>query len=291
MKILILPNFDKPGGVLATRQVVGRLSTLGLYPILEPDSAETADLAGGDCLIVPIEHSLDECDIILTIGGDGTILSAVQKALTVDKPILGINTGRIGFLTQIEADELESLSALRDMSYTILWRMLIQATLVTQDDSHTFLALNEVVLGRGESERLAEVAVHKSGEGGQLVASHRADGLIFATPTGSTAYNLSAGGPLADPSLDLILMTAICPHSHFHNTIILPPNQAYTATEIPGWNKDGLLLSVDGRRVGCMRAGERLWVSGAKKKAAFIDLGLRDFFGRVDLKLRVGRTP
>ena len=288
MKVLILPNFDKPGSKDCARQTVQKLLDLGLTPMLTNRGAGEIGLAQDEkgARIAPFEGILSGCDVILTIGGDGTILRAVQLSLRAGKPLLGVNTGRIGFLTQIEADELDKLAALREGNYTMHRPMLLEARLVQDGREETFTALNEAVLSRAEPDRLVEIAVTRAGN---PVASHRGDGLMFSTPTGSTAYNLAAGGPLADPSLDLIMMTAICPHSHFHNTMILSPAQTYQALEVPGNNKSGMLLSVDGRRAGVLRQGGHLLVGGCSARVSFIDFGLRDFYRRVDIKFKVGK--
>ena len=286
MKVLILPNFNKPGSIPSTRLTVQKLLELGLAPMLEPADAASAGVENTQGLIVGcLEPLLKECDAILTIGGDGTILHAVEHSLRVDKPLLGINTGRVGFLTQLESDELDKLAALRERNYTILHRMLIEATLAHGDTKQSYLALNDAVLYRGESRRIVEIDVARDG---QQVASYRADGVIFSTPTGSSAYNLSAGGPLADPALSIILMTALAPYSHYHRSIILSPEQTYTVKELPGDNDSGLALLMDGTDVGTLQLGGHLTIRAAAVKAQFIDLGLSDFYRRVEIKLRVG---
>jgi len=254
--------------------------------MLEPDSAAKVGVGIQEgCIVADFKRLLEECDVILTIGGDGTILHAVRHSLCGGKPLLGINTGRVGFLTQLEADELDKLVALRDGNYSILRRMLIEAILIQDGAEQSYFALNEAVLYREISHRLVEIAVEREG---RQVASHRADGVIFSTPTGSSAYNLSAGGPLADPELSLILMTALCPHSHFHRTIILSPGQSYTVKEVPSSNESGLALIIDGKSVGVLRADGHVCIRAAAAQAPFIDFGLSDFYRRVELKLRVG---
>ena len=286
MKVLISPNFDKPGGADCARRVIQKLLELGLTPMLDKESAAVMGAAQPGCVVDEFDILLAQCDIILTIGGDGTILHAVQKSLRGAKPLLGINTGRIGFLTQLEANELDKLDILRDKSYTMLNRMMLEITLVQDDSEQTYTALNEVVLSRGQSERLVEIAV--TCDGNQVV-THRADGLIFATPTGSTAYNLSAGGPVVDPGLSLILMTAICPHPQFHHTMILSPTGLYEVREVPGNNESGLILSVDGNRVGVLRQGGHVLIRRSDAYAPFIDLRVRDFYHCVDIKLKAGK--
>ena len=284
MKVLILPNFDKPGGAQCARQAAQKLQELGLDPMMEARSAQLCEMQS--CITGELDFLLERCEVIITIGGDGTILGAVGHALRGDKPLLGINTGRIGFLTQIEADELDCLAALRDGGYTILDRMLLEVKM--GDKSH--FALNDAVLSREQSQRLVEILVEQvQATGVSPIACHRADGVIFATPTGSTAYNLSAGGPLVDPSLSLILMTAICPHSQFLGAMILSPQQEYIARELPGNDKSGLALSIDGHAIGTLKQGESVLVRMAAKRARFIDLERSDFYRRVDLKLKVGK--
>ena len=288
MRVLISPNLEKPGSAACTRAVITKLTGLGLTPLLGYADAQALGLSGQGvgCVMGAFDSLLPGCDIIMAIGGDGTLLRAAQSSLSGKKPLLGINTGRIGFLTQIEADELDKLDALRDGGYTILRRMLLEIILVQDGKRERFVALNDAVLSRGQSERMVEIAV-TCGE--TSVSSHRADGLIFSTPTGSTAYSLAAGGPVVDPELSLILLTAVCPHSYFHRTMILSPGQTYRACEVAGNNKIGLDLSVDGLRAGVLRVDGHILVGAAKEQAYFIELGRRDFYHRVDVKLRLDR--
>lgn len=286
VKILIKPNFEKTGSDVCARNVIAKLDSLGITPLM---SMEDGDVVHPQecCIVGDFEDLLARCDILLTIGGDGTILRAVQASLRSGKPLLGINTGRLGFLSQMETDELDFLDSLAGGGFELLHRMMLQITLVDAKGEETFTALNDVVLSRGESTKLVEITVER--DDGLPVATHRADGLIFATPTGSTAYNLSAGGCIAHPSLNLILMTAICPHSHFNHSLILSPSWVYKAREVSGNNRDGLVLMVDGNRMATLRDGAYIKVTRAEAMATFVDLGMRDFYQSVDNKLRIGK--
>ena len=283
MKILIKPNFDKPGSLACTRDTLKMLGGLGFAPMLDESVANAVELEEG-CAAGPLEELLPQCDLLLTIGGDGTILHAVQKAVRIGKPLLGINTGRIGFLTQIEADELHHLRLLKEGKYGYLRRMMLEVTLFQDGREETFAALNDVVFTRGASDRLVEIDIRCQDN---PVAAHRADGVIFCTPTGSTAYNLAAGGAIADPRLDLILLTAICPHSHFNHTLLLSPENEFEVREVPGNNKTGLVLTVDGERAGVMRLGAHAVIKRSARRAEFIDFGLRDFYNCINKKLRI----
>lgn len=284
MKILLRPNFDKPGGVVCTRQVIQKLRELNIVPMLDQADAEVIGPQEG-CQLGIFNELLLECSLVLTIGGDGTILHAVQASLRSGKPILGINTGRIGFLTQLESDELDYLTLLQEGQYGLLPRMMLEIALVSDGTIKHYHALNELVISRGDSDRLVEIDVRCEG---RPVARHRADGMIFSTPTGSTAYNLSAGGCIVDPSLSLIQMTAICPQSHFNHSLLLSPENTYQVRELPGNNRLGLRVSVDGIRVGQLMRDSHVLVKRSETPAVFIDLGLRDFYSRVDKKLALG---
>ncbi len=280
-RILLRPNFDKPATPDCTRHVVEVLRALGLSPLMDAAAAAAAGVAG-TCETAPYKALLLDCDLVLVIGGDGTILHAVRECVPLNKPLLGVNTGRRGFLTQLETTELDKLALLRDRKYSLRERMLLEATLDTPDGPRVHLALNDFVLFRGDSMRLVELDI--AGAEGP-VARYRADGVIFATPTGSTAYSLAAGGPIADPALDLILMTAVCPHAHLYHSMLLSTSGRYRVRELPGNNTQGIALSADGERVGNLAAGESVVIAKSQQRALFLDFGLWDFYRRVDQKL------
>ena len=284
MKILVKTNFEKPGSAQAIKRTVKKLIELGFIPMLDKTGAKAAALDG--CHIGEFHENLPECDMILTIGGDGTILHTVSETRGCRKPVLGINTGTIGFLTQLEVDELDKLSILRDGSYKTTNRMMLEVTVADDGKEEVLFALNDAVLHRGASDRLTEILVSRTGG---PVVTHRADGVIFSTPTGSTAYSLSAGGAISHPGLELILMTAICPHSHFRNSLILSPDDVYKATEAPGGNKEGLVVIVDGIRAGVINNGGYLTIKKSADSIPFIDLGVRDFYSCVGQKLSFRR--
>ena len=285
MKILVKTNYEKPGSVDATRRTLAKLIELGHTPMVIDELPDEAGSLKG-VIIGSFPDLLSECDILITIGGDGTILHAVSEMKGCRKPILGINTGRIGFLTQLEADELDKLNLLGSGGYSTLMRMMMEITLVKKERVQVIHALNDAVLSRGNSDRLVEIAV--SGSQGHVV-THRGDGVIFSTPTGSTAYSLSAGGSIVHPSLEVILITAICPHSPFSSSLILPPHETYSAVEILGNNQGGLIVTIDGIRFGTLHSGEYIKITKSARSIPFIDLGVRDFYSCVAQKLSFGR--
>lgn len=173
-----------------------------------------------------IPLSLDEeeiykvCDIVIAVGGDGTILSVAEKACLSDVPIIGVNLGRLGFLADIEpADIILSLKKLIEDDYHIEERMMLRAKIIDPNgQEHIFNALNDVNITRGSFPRIAEFEILVNGE---FCDIYPADGIIMSTPTGSTAYNLSAGGPIVVPHAKAYIITPICPHTIYSRSIIV----------------------------------------------------------------------
>jgi len=165
-----------------------------------------------------VVQNIELCDTVLTIGGDGTILRAGKQAALHRKPLLGINTGRLGFMATLETHELDKLARLKQRgAFTTSRRMLLQV------GEH--IALNDVVFHREATARLAEFSVSR----GEIeVMRFRADGVAIATPTGSTAYSLSAGGPIIQPELECFVVTAICPHCLFTRPMVFTPDSPLT---------------------------------------------------------------
>lgn len=285
MKMLLYPNIEKPNGLVCTTKTVEKLLELGQEPLLDQ---QFQSLLGEQKGIVfgRFTELLSHCDMLIPIGGDGTIMRSARHAAHANKPILAVNAGRLGFLSQIEIHELDHLQMLIDGDYNIVQRMMLEAVLIQGGKPRRFTALNEVVISRSDADKIVDIHVHQQDK---LIARHRADGLIFATATGSTAYSLSAGGPIVDPKLNLLLLTAICSHSTFNRSMVLPSQQEYTVTEKSAFNPKGLAVSVDGRRVGKIHSDETVVVRKSKVSASFIDLGLRSFYTSVNEKLSWGR--
>lgn len=191
------------------------------------------------------EHLYETCEVLITIGGDGTILSVAQKACLYDKPIIGINLGRLGFLADVEMSEIDQfLPKLLIDDYTIEERMMLMIKVIDPSgEAHKFYALNDAYVARGSSSRISEFEI-KVNE--HFLDLYPADGIIIATPTGSTAYNLSAGGPIVAPSTSQIMITPICPHSIYSRAVIVADTDA---VQIKTNNYDGttLELVVDGQ--------------------------------------------
>lgn len=286
MEVLLYPNPEKDHGLLCTRACAAKLRELAVSVLLDERFRE--ELGGEGYTYGRLTELLPRCDVLMPIGGDGTIMRAVRHAITAGKPILGVNAGRVGFLTQLERHELDHLRLLAEGRYAIHEHMMLEAELCQGGEGRRrrYAGLNDVVISRGGADRIVDIEVSRNNE---RIAHHRADGIVFATPTGSTAYSLSAGGPIIDPSMNLLTMTAICSHTTWVRGIVLPAEGEYTVISRSEHNLKGLTVTVDGRRVGKLFAGQELFVRKSAARARFVELGLCGFFERVGQKLTWGR--
>lgn len=194
-----------------------------------------------DCNVIfgSTSKIITKCDAILSIGGDGTIIRASKMAIKYNKPVFGVNLGRLGFLASFEPGQTDVLEKMINGEYNVDKRMVLEV----RDKARTFYAVNDAVITRATISRMIDVDVFCNDN---KVTSTRADGIIFATPTGSTAYSLSAGGPVIDPSLECILTTSICPHSLSARTIVFSSN-ALLRAKIDSNNCEKAYLTIDGQ--------------------------------------------
>lgn len=217
-------------------------------------------------------------DCIIGLGGDGTLLSIAPKASLYDKPILGVNLGRVGFLSAVEVDAFEeSWNQIMRGEYRIEPRMMLE----TDYQSRKRLALNDVVITRETFSRMIELQIHVDGI---MVDSYMADGIIIATPTGSTAYSLSAGGPVVHPNMDTILITPICPHDLYARPIVLPADRA-VSIRIGNTYRYTAKIAVDGRNDRAMTCGDEVFVTRAPRSCKFIKVDGKSFYEIVREKI------
>ncbi len=215
MKAAIMPNAERDIGLYVTNKLIKKLVSLDIQILADSPCVAELDAA---VKFLPREDCFRESDFLFTIGGDGTILRVAQEAALNDLPIIGINMGKVGFMAEIEQNEIDILDGLVNEAYTVEPRMMIDVKL-WRDGSLIFTdnALNDAVISRGVVSRLIDINVYNHDK---FISSYRADGIIFATPTGSTAYSVSAGGPIVDPALSSIIATPICAHTLSTRSII-----------------------------------------------------------------------
>jgi NAD+ kinase len=261
------------------RRLIGLEAALDLRLSFEPNLHELAD--GHDRL-----DDADEIDALLTLGGDGTLLRGARFLAGRQVPILGFNLGRLGFLTTCGIEELEpAVTKLAGGEFRAEARMALEASAITVDGSERkrWTALNDVVLHKGGFARMLQLRVAANGE---AIATYAADGIVIATPTGSTAYNLSAGGPVVVPTVESILLTAISPHTLSVRPLVLPPSVEVTVRAEDG--PEELLVTVDGQVGATFTSGETLAVRRSDKSVLIVRFPGTTFFSRMRRKLGWG---
>jgi NAD+ kinase len=203
------------------RRLTGHLGQRGLQVLLDPESARLLDRPTAEGLPVAVLGA--RSDLVVVVGGDGTLLHAARTLAGHGVPLVGINLGRLGFLVDVSPDLIESaLDAILAGEYETDTRALLSALVVTDSaPERAYAALNDVVIHKWNTARMIEFETYIDGV---FVNAQRSDGLIIATPTGSTAYALSGGGPLMDPALDAILLVPICPHDLSNRPLVVPGN-------------------------------------------------------------------
>lgn len=227
-----------------------------------------------------------EADLMIAVGGDGTMLYAAGLAQRQAVPLLGINRGRLGFLTDITPDEmLVSLGRVLDGDYKRELRLLLKASIVDgHGKTQSAVALNDVVLQRRESGRLLDFSTRI---GGRYVNTHSGDGLIVATPTGSTAYSLSCGGPIMEPALDAVAIVPICPHTLSDRPIVIPADQQIEVTLLERTDSRAEVI-VDGHSIGEISAGDRLLISRSAQRITLLHPSGYDYYETLRAKLHWG---
>lgn len=279
MKVVLYPNFGKKNALSTALRCCDILNELEIE-IYAPDSCKNEMFEKAFLNFGNIREIVKYCDVMVAIGGDGTILKASVYASEYSIPLLGINTGRLGFMASMESDELEKLCKLRTGEYLVENRMMIDASLIRNGEivsEHT--ALNDIVVARPYSK----ITDFEVSAGGRVVSSVRADGIVFATPTGSTAYALSSGGPILEPETECIQLTPICPHSLFSRTMVFTASRVLEVQHFSA--EENVYFSVDGRANCDMLKNDRLIIKRSSKKLMLIDIKGYSFFDAVNNKL------
>ena len=228
-----------------------------------------------------------ELDALITFGGDGTLLRAARLCAGREIPILGVNLGRVGFLTTATRDTIDpALDALVAGRYVIERRQALQAAIRDAEGNHRVsqLAVNDVAVHKGCVARGVRVNVYIQGEN---VGPYSADGIIVATPTGSTAYSLSAGGPIVVPGVEAIIVTPIAAHTLAVRPLVVPATYRVVIEPMAGW-ADDLLVSFDGQTGSTLAPGDSVDVRRADHRVCLIRLGGDGFFSRMRQKLHWG---
>lgn len=273
MNLLVTPNNDKLGIYDSTVSLCNALHELGAHILMLDSDREQysgcCDISGGN-----INELTQNCDAVIALGGDGTILRSATIAAIYDKPILGLNQGRLGFMAGLEMSELPLISRLFTKDYQIQHRMMLDVSVrLNGKCKYRSIALNDVVLSRGAMSHIIDFSIMHNND---ACLEYRADGIIISTPTGSTAYSLSAGGPVVDPSVRSIILTPVCPHSLSNRSIIFSSDSYLDIAPNITYDNE-LYLTIDGEGVLRIEKDYTVHIKRSKVNAKFIIIKQNSF--------------
>ena len=285
-KIILTPNPYRDKNFVTVREAVAVLKQAGMEPriCLPFDVDRTYDLPK-DLYFSRLDRELPTASAVVCFGGDGTILHMAKSATRHGVPILGVNIGTMGFMAELENSELSLLSRLAQDHYTLDKRMMLDVTVQRgRDIIFHEIGLNDAVITKGAIARVVHLDVKCDGVEAMECTG---DGVIIATPTGSTAYSLSAGGPIVEPEAQNILITPICPHDMLSRCVVASQNRVITVGMTLNPHKNAY-LSVDGGRAQKLNMGDTVTVKRSNLTTKLIRLKDRSFYDVVNVKFKNG---
>lgn len=267
MKAALYPNFQKKNALKCARETCDVLTSCGIDVYVskefKSDFSDKSNIKYED-----ISISARNSDVVIAIGGDGTILRCAKYLMETNTKLLGINTGTLGFMAGLEADQLDKLKMLRDGNYGVSERMTLDVTIHGESEDKVYTALNDVC-AKSRNSKICNFEVYSDG---YLIGRYRADGVLFSTPSGSTAYALSAGGPVIEPDLECIEMTLICPHSLFSRATLFSADRHLRFLDSTTSDERAMSISIDGDAYIEINSGQSVNIAMGRNKIQFIDL-------------------
>lgn len=284
MKIALLTNYnigEKSAAAMTVAEKLGKYDCEILVPSNYKDRLERMYRKRPKVKFENIHEIYETVEMIIVLGGDGTIMDAACKAAYRAVPVLGINLGRLGYLAELEMSELEFLDDVMKGKYTVEKKTMLKAEIIGKNrEPQTAFALNEAVISNGSIARIIDLQLS---EGGREVNTYRADGLIVCTPTGSTAYSMSAGGPITDPRLSCFCVTPVCPHMMNARPILFPDDVVLEVKHICKREKT-LYLTLDGRTNYELLKNDVVKISKSDLYASIIHVKDRSFYEKLRYK-------
>lgn len=284
--LIAKPGLSAAAGVIA--ELAGWLEAHDVRPVFETDTALLAGVPA-DRLTASADDLARECDLIVLLGGDGTLIGMAGRIARAkrDVPILGVNFGSLGFLTEITLPELyDALEAVLDGRAVIERRAMLEAhTSRAGADFAAHVVFNDIVITKGALSRIIEITVAVDDA---VVSRFRADGLIIASPTGSTAYNLAAGGPIVHPAVDAILLTPIAPHTLTNRPIVIPAAAEVQVRPVLDESGDQVFVTFDGQSGFSLQAEDVVTVRRAAQSLQMVKSASRSYFDVLREKLKWG---
>jgi NAD+ kinase len=278
-RIGLLANFEKPSSKAVVREAVRLIAEAGRTVAADSQTARQADL---QCEVLPDPATLaEQTDLLLVFGGDGTMLSMIRETNGASTPILGINLGRLGFLTVVSSRDIaDCLEKVWRGDFVIESRPLMEATGDCQGNPILMSAFNDIVISHGAVSRLIELQVSVNN---QDVTCFRGDGLVVCSPSGSTAYSLSAGGPIISPSAEVFAITPICAHALSNRSVIVSIRSTVRVKLLS--KKMETIIAADGQIQANLAAGDTITIRRSRRTARFLFPGETSYFETLRQKL------
>lgn len=283
--VILYPNPKKEHCSGIAMQILEKLRLSGVSTII-PDVCVPVFKSTDGASVVPCEQAFVRADLLIVIGGDGSILKTAKKAAVSSIPILGINMGRLGFLSEIEPDELNMIDNVLNGDYTIDSRMMLDVTVLSKDKRIETLCLNEVIIARGEISHTINTDIFCDG---LAISGFSGDGVILCTPTGSTAYSMAAGGPIVEPIAENIIITPVCPHSLSSKPIVVSSEHTVSAKVCRLRSKSAFAL-VDGCEKIKINENDTVIVKRSVLKTCLIRVHNRSFGEIINKKFSSGAS-
>ncbi|KXS42022.1 MULTISPECIES: NAD(+)/NADH kinase [unclassified Candidatus Frackibacter] len=271
-RVGLIPNPTKEHAIKVVKEVMAWLEEHNVEYLIEQNSAR---LVGEVARSSSYQEMVGKVDLVIVFGGDGTFLNTARTFATAEIPILGVNLGSLGFLTDIELDQLNN--ALEDLvaeKFELEERMMIEAEVIRDGKSiNRVIAINDVVITKGSFARLIELKTYIDNE---YLTTYPADGLIIACPTGSTAYSLSAGGPIVNPNLNSLVVTPICPHTLHARSIVTSEDEVVRI--IVEADHEDVMLTVDGQEGLKLISGDEVLIKASNLVTNLVKLEDYNFY-------------
>ncbi len=284
MIVSVIPNLTRERAAEITSAVCDTLRGLGVSYQLDESLAVSLPRIEG-AAFVPSEELYQACDFVVVIGGDGSVIRAAKAAAPYGKKLLGVNAGRLAYLCELDASELDRLSSLVTGDYTVRKRLMLKAEYYLDGRlQFSGACINDVTFARGREIRLVDIRVKANGK---VIADYIADGVIFATPTGSTAYSMSAGGPIIEPTVDVISLTPVCPHSLICRPYIFAADTVFEVSATERDNGEQVYFSCDGGESLLLPPGGCVKITRAETDALFISVKPDNFIDVLNQKMEI----
>ena len=284
-KVMLHPNPTRDIDLVWSARVAEILKKFNIHVVM-PESIlheyEISEAALCNIALVPLEKAVDGADMIISLGGDGSILHTAKQSAVHNIPVLGINVGRIGYMAELETDELAQLEEIVSGKYTTEARMMLDVE-VHRDNEVIYrdIGLNDAVITKIRYFNTADLDIYTDGF---FISRYQGDGVIVATPTGSTAYSMSAGGPIVDPLSENIIITPVCTHSLSAKPIVLSPEREITIQALS--EPENIMgVTVDGATVQPIKKGDRVVIKKSEMVTRLIRVKDKNFYDILCSKL------